>query len=43
MKPPEFDQNLMSSLAQPPSGINQTNNWQDFARFVWGQIMQGNY
>jgi hypothetical protein len=41
--PPGFDRNQISSLAVPPSGINQTNNWQDFARFVWGQIMLGNY
>ena len=41
--PPGFDQNLMSPLPLPPKGINQTNNWQDFARFVWNQITLGNY
>ena len=34
----------MTPLTLPPSGnIDQTNNWQDFARFVWHQITLGNY
>jgi hypothetical protein len=42
--PSGFDQSLMIPLASPPSGnINQTNNWQDFARFIWGQITLGKY
>jgi hypothetical protein len=46
--PPEFSQNLylypMTSLPLPPNGnVDQTNNWQDFARFVWGQIAPRNY
>jgi hypothetical protein len=42
--PPGFDQNLISTLPMPPNGIiTQTNNWQDFARFVWNQITLGNY
>jgi hypothetical protein len=41
--PAGFDLNLMTPLALPPSGMNQTNNWQDFARFVWNQITLGNY
>jgi hypothetical protein len=43
--PSTYDPNLtpMTPLTLPPIGMNQTNNWQDFARFVWGQITQGKY
>jgi hypothetical protein len=41
--PQGFDQSLISTLPLPPSAINQTDNWQDFARFVWNQITLGNY
>jgi hypothetical protein len=43
--PPGVDPNSypMTPLASPPIGVNQTNNWQDFARFVWNQITLGNY
>jgi hypothetical protein len=33
----------ITPLTVPPIAINQTNNWQDFGRFVWGKIMLGNY
>ena len=43
--PSESDPNQypMTPLTLPPNGINQTNYWQDFARFVWNQITLGNY
>jgi hypothetical protein len=42
--PPGFDQTLIAPMISPPNGIiDQTNNWQDFARFVWNQITLGNY
>ena len=41
--PSGFDQSLMTPLTLPPSEIKSENYWQDFARFVWGQITQGNY
>jgi hypothetical protein len=41
--PSEFDQSLMTPLTLPPNEIHSENNWQDFARFVWGQLTQGNY
>jgi hypothetical protein len=44
MIPLGFDQTLFSPLTSPPDGnIYQTNNWQDYARFVWNQIVLGNY
>jgi hypothetical protein len=50
--PPEFDQNQMSPLANPPNpamnlttsnGMDQNMYWQNFARFIWNQITLGNY
>ncbi len=41
--PPGYDQTLMTPLTLPPSDINQTTYWQDFARFIWNQITLGNY
>jgi hypothetical protein len=43
--PPEFDQSLYLMLPspKPPSDINQANYWQDFGRFIWGQVTLGNY
>jgi hypothetical protein len=38
--PPGYDQNLtpLKPSILPPIGMSQTNNWEEFARFVWGQI-----
>jgi hypothetical protein len=41
--PSGFDQSLMTHLPLPPIAMGQTNNWQDFARFIWGQLTLGNY
>jgi len=44
--PPEYtDPNLnpMTPLTAPPIGMSRANNWQDFARFIWGQITQVNH
>lgn len=41
--PPGFDETLLSPLDTPPNEIEKSNNWQDFARFVWHQVTFGNY
>lgn len=40
--PAGFDTNLMTPLPLPPSDINQANYWQDFGRYIWGQVTLGN-
>jgi hypothetical protein len=41
--PPGFDANLMTPLSMPPDDVNQVTYWQDFARFIWGQVTLENY
>jgi hypothetical protein len=40
--PPGFDVYQMTPLSFPPTGIQQANRWQYFARFLWYQITLGN-
>jgi hypothetical protein len=41
--PPGFDPNLMSPTPLPPRELNQSDYWQNFARYIWNQVTLGNY
>jgi len=40
--PQGYNLSQIALLQTPPNGIQQTNRWQDFARFLWYKVTLGN-